>query len=204
MTNAASTAERFGEQTWRTSEQPPVFYTAKQIAAECGVSDASVRNRWYPWLLQAVPERYLKTSKGYTFKAYSLFLDYRDRVSNGTMPPNEWVAEVKRNHAKEWSENAPQQGRDQVPEGSRITFSQTALAVRGDSLLDEVIDVEFRQLDTTAIDAQTEQYGLVTSDLMQALEAKALNQAEFFADTIAAKIKNTVNRKIAGAYRELV
>ncbi|MBE9064916.1 hypothetical protein [cf. Phormidesmis sp. LEGE 11477] len=69
-TYTQTTAQPYAQQyTERT-------YTAAEVAAEHGVSDATVRNRWFDWLLKVAPERLLKEGKSYTQLASDLFASF--------------------------------------------------------------------------------------------------------------------------------
>lgn len=76
---------------------PP--YTAVQLAEWCGVGDATIRNRWFDWLLKVAPEPLLKEGKGYSELARSLFLEFKDIPQNKR---NEWVTEAKARYVQEW------------------------------------------------------------------------------------------------------
>lgn len=191
--------------TPNTEVHYPRFYTAKEIASLVGVSDAAIRNRWYPWLCKACPERLLKTREGFTEKAFSLFQDYRDRVSvQRSLSQAEWVEDVQSKNAHEWSQEKPEAPKDRVPEGSRLTLRTISAMAPKSNLLDEVIDVEYEEVDTTAIDIQTGELDLLADDLVEAFEGKVLSKARSVGKTLGAKVKNTISREIAQAYRDLV
>ena len=74
-------------------------YTASEIAEANNVTDATVRNRWFVWLLKVAPEKLLKTGKSYTELANTLFgefakVDQKERHA--------WVADTKQRYAGEW------------------------------------------------------------------------------------------------------
>ena len=77
---------------------PP--YTGVQISEWCSVSEATVRNRWFGWLLKVAPEVLLKEGKGYSELARSLFLEFKDIPQNKR---DEWVLDAKARYAQEWS-----------------------------------------------------------------------------------------------------
>ena len=74
-------------------------YTATQLADELAIASATLRTRWFPWLLKVAPEPLLKTSDGYTELARTLFAELKD------VDPSErsaWVPDAKHRYAPEW------------------------------------------------------------------------------------------------------
>ena len=62
-------------------------YTAVQLGEQLGVSDATIRNRWYQWIVQVAPEPLLKRGSTYTELARTLFdefsrVKHADRTSS--------------------------------------------------------------------------------------------------------------------------
>lgn len=75
-------------------------YTAVQLSEQLGVSDATIRNRWFNWLLKVAPEPLLREGKGYSELARSLFLEFKDIPQNKR---DEWVRDAKARYSQEWS-----------------------------------------------------------------------------------------------------
>ena len=90
--------EPLDEQETDINVHPP--YTAVQLAKWCGVGDATIRNRWFDWLLKVAPEPLLKEGKGYSELARTLFLEFKEIPQNNR---EEWVTEAKARYAQEWS-----------------------------------------------------------------------------------------------------
>ncbi|MEM7770798.1 MAG: hypothetical protein AAF327_09830 [Cyanobacteria bacterium P01_A01_bin.37] len=77
----------------------PSFYSSTELAEELGVSESTIRTRWFDWLTKVVPQTLLKESQGYTDLARTLFQEFsavekRDR--------QQWVMEAKARYAEEW------------------------------------------------------------------------------------------------------
>lgn len=75
------------------------LYTSVQLGEQFGVSEATIRNRWFEWIAKVAPEPLLKDGSGYTELARTLFEEFstvkkreRDR----------WVTEAKAHYAQEW------------------------------------------------------------------------------------------------------
>jgi hypothetical protein len=79
-------------------------YTAQQIAeAHTDLAkEVTIRTRWYPWLAKVAPEPLLKTDRGYTELARSLFADYAQHVKRDGMKPAAWVEDAKSRYSDEW------------------------------------------------------------------------------------------------------
>lgn len=75
-------------------------YTAAEIAAEHGVTDATVRNRWFTWLQKVAPAQLLKDGKSYTELAHILFAEF---AKVDKQERHAWVADAKQRYASEWS-----------------------------------------------------------------------------------------------------
>jgi hypothetical protein len=75
-------------------------YTAQQIAETNNVTDATVRNRWFPWICKVAPARLLKSGKSYTELANTLFGEFA-KVDKTERPA--WVADAKSRYSSEWS-----------------------------------------------------------------------------------------------------
>lgn len=73
----------------QASEQ---LYTATAIAQELGVSDATIRTRWFPYLEEAVDVSRLKNGVSYTSLAMELF---RSFANKGSITAAEWVSRTK-------------------------------------------------------------------------------------------------------------
>ncbi|MEM9807808.1 MAG: hypothetical protein AAF959_21280 [Cyanobacteria bacterium P01_D01_bin.56] len=85
--------------TRRTVPSTGAHYTAKQLADELDIASATLRTRWFPWLIKVAPEQLLKTSEGYTELARTLFAELKD------VDPSErsaWVPDAKHRYAPEW------------------------------------------------------------------------------------------------------
>lgn len=76
---------------------PP--YTGVQIASWCGVSEATIRNRWFEWIQRVAPAAVLKEGKGYSELARSLFLEFKSIPQNKR---DEWVMDAKARYSQEW------------------------------------------------------------------------------------------------------
>ncbi|MGD1858178.1 MAG: hypothetical protein ACFB2W_28410 [Leptolyngbyaceae cyanobacterium] len=74
-------------------------YTAKQLAGEFGIASATLRTRWFPWLIKVAPEQLLKTNDGYTELARTLFSELKNIGSNER---NAWVSDARHRYAPEW------------------------------------------------------------------------------------------------------
>lgn len=115
-------------------------YTAKEIAAEHNVTDATVRNRWFDWLTKVAPVPLLKEGKSYTELAHTLFAEFA-AVDKAERPA--WVADAKARYASEWGavgisdcEIMP----DDV--GNALALIQTNLALSNSALTAELSQVE--------------------------------------------------------------
>lgn len=75
-------------------------YTAAEIATEHGVSDATVRNRWFKWLEKVAPAQLLKEGKSYTELAHTLFGEF---AACDQKERHAWVADAKQRYGSEWS-----------------------------------------------------------------------------------------------------
>jgi hypothetical protein len=64
-------------------------FSAKELAKALGISSATLRTRWYPWLREAVAESRLKVSGKFTELAKVLFQSYANDVVARELPPNE-------------------------------------------------------------------------------------------------------------------
>lgn len=75
-------------------------YTAKEIADEHNVTDATVRNRWYDWLCKVAPPQLLKCERSYTELARTLFGEFAQVHKTER---HAWVADAKQRYSSEWS-----------------------------------------------------------------------------------------------------
>jgi hypothetical protein len=89
-THAKAYTEPYTEQT----------YTAQQIAEANNVTDATVRNRWFPWICKVAPAQLLKSGKSYKELANTLFSEFAkvDKTER-----HAWVADAKARYSAEWS-----------------------------------------------------------------------------------------------------
>lgn len=114
-------------------------YTAAEIAAEHKVTDATVRNRWYDWLLKVAPAQLLKDGKRYTELAHTLFGEFA-AVDQKERPA--WVADAKQRYSPEWS-SVGVIDCEVMPEnvGSTLALIQTNLSVANEQLTTELTEV---------------------------------------------------------------
>lgn len=90
--------------------------TAKRIAEELGVSDATLRTRWFRWILNVVSdEGLLKQERRFTPLALDLFRRYKiDCIDTGIdgkpRYPDKtvWVTEMRSEYAERIAEETPQ------------------------------------------------------------------------------------------------
>jgi len=114
-------------------------YTAAEIATEHGVSDATVRNRWFKWLEKVAPAQLLKDGKSYTELAHTLFaefavVDQKERHA--------WVADAKQRYGSEWS-NVGVIDCEVMPDnvGGTLALIQSNLSFANQSLTAELSEV---------------------------------------------------------------
>ena len=77
-------------------------YTSVHLGEQLGVSEATIRNRWFPWIAKVAPEPLLKDGKGYTELARSLFTELA-QVPSKKAERERWVNEAKSRYAQEWA-----------------------------------------------------------------------------------------------------
>jgi hypothetical protein len=75
-------------------------FTAQELSEAYNVSDSTIRNRWFTWLKKVAPETLLKTPKGYTALARSLFDEF-SLVKPGDR--DAWVTKAKAHYSQEWA-----------------------------------------------------------------------------------------------------
>ena len=117
-------------------------YTGGQVAANCGCSEGAIR-KWLVKLTQAVPYDWCKVSGRYTELAHVLMSDYAIRVSQGELPSEAWILEIRN-----WFEAQPRQV-EVLPADSAIalaTNDQTATALDGylSQLGSEIVEATHR------------------------------------------------------------
>lgn len=95
----AHISEVHSPHTSSTVPSTGAHYTAKQLAGEFGIASATLRTRWFPWLLKVAPEQLLKTCDGYTELARTLFAELKDVDPSER---NAWVPDAKHRYAAEW------------------------------------------------------------------------------------------------------
>lgn len=95
----AHMSEMHSSHTDSTVSSTGAHYTAKQLAGEFGIASATLRTRWFPWLIKVAPEQLLKTNDGYTELARTLFSELKNIGSNER---SAWVSDAKHRYAPEW------------------------------------------------------------------------------------------------------
>ena len=95
----AHISEMHSPHTSSTVPSTGAHYTAKQLAEEFGIASATLRTRWFPWLLKVSPDQLLKTSDGYTELARTLFSELKNVDPSER---NAWVPDAKHRYAPEW------------------------------------------------------------------------------------------------------
>ncbi|EKU97590.1 hypothetical protein Lepto7375DRAFT_6795 [Leptolyngbya sp. PCC 7375] len=115
-------------------------YTAVQLGEQLGVSDATIRNRWYQWIVQVAPEPLLKQGSTYTELARTLFDEF-SRVKH--CDRNQWVANTKARYAHEWSNAGVIEG-ELMPDSvsSALALRQTQNGMMQQSIAAELADLE--------------------------------------------------------------
>ena len=115
-------------------------YTAVQLGEQLGVSDATIRNRWYQWIVQVAPEPLLKQGSTYTELARTLFDEFsRVQYAGRT----QWVAHTKARYAHEWSNAGVIEGAlmpDSV--SSALALRQTQTGMMQQSIAAALADLE--------------------------------------------------------------
>ena len=75
-------------------------YTSVQLAGMLGVSEATIRNRWFVWIAKVAPEPLLREGKGYSELARSLFVEFSQIPKNSR---ERWAEEARARYSQEWS-----------------------------------------------------------------------------------------------------
>lgn len=168
-------------------------YTAKEIAFEHGVTDATVRNRWFDWLEKVAPAALLKSGKSYTELAHTLFGEF---ANVDKQERHAWVADAKSRYASEWGavgitdcEIMP----DNV--GNALALIQTNLAASSQALT-----LELSQLDDfiNQLNATDETYSQAEVESWAAAGAKKA-VAQFRTEEVAkAQTLNALRQKRMG------
>ncbi|NEQ51434.1 MAG: hypothetical protein F6K11_15050 [Leptolyngbya sp. SIO3F4] len=115
-------------------------YTAVQLGEQLGVSDATIRNRWYQWIEQVAPEPLLKQGSTYTELARTLFYEF-SRVKH--CDRNQWVTNTKARYAHEWSNAGVIEG-ELMPDSvsSALALRQTQNGMMQQSIAADLADLE--------------------------------------------------------------
>ncbi|MFE4108410.1 hypothetical protein [Almyronema epifaneia] len=129
-----------------------VHYTAQAIANELGVSEATVRNRWFNWIVKVAPEALLKEGKGFTELARSLFAEFAQVPKQARQ---QWVVEAKAHYCQEWGSAGVIEG-ELVPDevSGALALIQTQNSNLQQSLEVELADVQafIEQANTAEVD----------------------------------------------------
>ncbi|NEP58724.1 MAG: hypothetical protein F6K31_17185 [Symploca sp. SIO2G7] len=115
-------------------------HTAQAIAEAYNVSDSTIRNRWFPWLKKVAPESLLKSGKGYTDLAHTLFGEFAE-VKH--CDRDTWVTEAKSRYSHEWSNAGVIEG-ELMPDSvsSALALRQTQNGMMQQSIAEELADLE--------------------------------------------------------------
>ncbi|MBE9068606.1 hypothetical protein IQ260_18325 [Leptolyngbya cf. ectocarpi LEGE 11479] len=155
-------------------------HTAQSIAEAYNVSDSTIRNRWFPWLKKIAPESLLKSGKGYTDLACTLFSEFAevkhcDRKS--------WVTDAKTRYSHEWASAGVIEG-ELMPEevGNVLALRQTQT-----NELELSVAQQLQSLESLIDQTNTAESNLSEADLKAAVtrgqqRAVMLYQAELQAE----------------------
>lgn len=115
-------------------------HTAQSIAEAYNVSDSTIRNRWFPWLKKVAPESLLKSGKGYTDLARTLFGEFAE-VKH--CDRDAWVTNAKSRYSHEWSNAGVIEG-ELMPDSvsSALALRQTQNGMMQQSIEEELADLE--------------------------------------------------------------
>ncbi len=115
-------------------------HTAQSIAEAYNVSDSTIRNRWFPWLKKVAPESLLKSGKGYTDLARTLFGEFAEVKHSDR---DDWVADAKSRYSHEWSNAGVIEG-ELMPDSvsSALALRQTQNGMMQQSIAQELADLE--------------------------------------------------------------
>lgn len=155
-------------------------YTAQAIAQAYNVSDSTIRNRWFNWLKKVAPESLLKTSKGYTELAHSLFDEF-SQVEKGDRAV--WVADAKARYAQEWETAGVIDGELMPAEvGGMLALQQTQTAEIALAVAQQLADLEamIDQVNTAELNLSETELRTATARGQQ--RAIVLHQAELQAE----------------------
>ena len=155
-------------------------HTAQAIAEAYNVSDSTVRNRWLPWLKKIVPESLLKSGKGYTDLARTLFGEFAE-VKH--CDRNAWVTDAKARYSHEWESAGVIEG-ELMPEevGNVLALRETQT-----NELELSVAQQLQSLESLIDQANTAESNLSEADLKAAVtrgqqRAVMLYQAELQAE----------------------
>ena len=155
-------------------------HTAQSIAEAYNVSDSTVRNRWLPWLRKIAPESLLKSGKGYTDLARTLFGEFAE-VKH--CDRNAWVTDAKARYAHEWESAGVIEG-ELMPEevGNVLALRETQT-----NELELSVAQQLQSLESLIDQANTAESNLSEADLKAAVtrgqqRAVMLYQAELQAE----------------------
>ncbi|MBT9317733.1 hypothetical protein [Leptothoe spongobia] len=115
-------------------------HTAQSIAEAYNVSDSTIRNRWFPWLKKVAPESLLKSGKGYTDLARTLFCEFAE-VKHSER--DAWVTDAKARYSHEWASAGVIEG-ELMPDSvsSALALRQTQNGMMQQSIAEELADLE--------------------------------------------------------------
>ncbi|MEM9156697.1 MAG: hypothetical protein AAGB13_16970 [Cyanobacteria bacterium P01_F01_bin.33] len=155
-------------------------HTAQSIAAAYSVSDATIRNRWFPWLKKVAPESLLKSGKGYTDLARTLFGEFAE-VKHGDR--DTWVTSAKSRYSHEWASAGVIEG-ELVPEevGSVLALRQTQTTALELSVAEQLANLEamIDQVNTAEVNLSETELRAATARGQK--RAIVLHQAELQAE----------------------
>ncbi|MEL7510136.1 MAG: hypothetical protein AAFN42_22635 [Cyanobacteria bacterium J06554_1] len=155
-------------------------HTAQSIAEAYNVSDSTIRNRWLPWLKKIAPESLLKSGKGYTDLARTLFGEFAE-VKH--CDRNAWVTDAKARYAHEWESAGVIEG-ELMPEevGNVLALRETQT-----NELELSVAQQLQSLESLIDQANTAESNLSDADLKAAVtrgqqRAVMIYQAELQAE----------------------
>ena len=155
-------------------------HTAQSIAEAYNVSDSTIRNRWLPWLRKIAPESLLKSGKGYTDLARTLFGEFAE-VKH--CDRNAWVTDAKARYAHEWESAGVIEG-ELMPEevGNVLALRETQT-----NELELSVAQQLQSLESLIDQANTAESNLSEADLKAAVtrgqqRAVMIYQAELQAE----------------------
>lgn len=155
-------------------------HTAQSIAAADNVSDSTIRNRWFPWLKKVASESLLKSGKGYTDLARTLFGEFAE-VKHGDR--DTWVTDAKTRYSHEWASAGVIEG-ELVPEevGSVFALRQTQTTALELSVAEQMANLEamIDQVNTAEVNLSETELRAATARGQK--RAIVLHQAELQAE----------------------